>query len=231
MVNDVSWILDGLNRPGRTRKGIAAALGLHEAAVTRLLKGRRNLRPQEIAPIAAYLGVAVPDIANSGNVELYPSRPAQNPASSRPGVLTPSGVVELGCFRERPPPSGLGEIAPDPRFGDHRQSAYESRGDGASAIGISDGMAVVAVDALDFREVHGPLGEGRPVILEVRAQLHGDALVEWSIRMPRVDGDVLHFDAPSPDAARTVSARRSEVERGLGAVRVLGVVVAAIRLF
>ena len=41
-------IREGLSRPGKTQKGLAAALGLDNSQVSRLLAGKRNLRANEI---------------------------------------------------------------------------------------------------------------------------------------------------------------------------------------
>ena len=65
---DLSWILKGLEKPGKSRAGIARALGgLHASQVTRLLKGERRLMADEVQKIASYLGEAAPDDMISHN--------------------------------------------------------------------------------------------------------------------------------------------------------------------
>lgn len=57
---DLDWIRRGLEKPGKTRTGLAAALGRKPSAVTSLLGGHRQLKATEVPVIAAYLGVAPP---------------------------------------------------------------------------------------------------------------------------------------------------------------------------
>jgi phage repressor protein C with HTH and peptisase S24 domain len=57
---DIDWIRQGLALPGKTQRGLAAALGVDASAVSRLLNGARQIKAAEIAVAAAYLGVAPP---------------------------------------------------------------------------------------------------------------------------------------------------------------------------
>lgn len=57
---DYQWIEDGLKKPGKTKKGLAAALGRFPSAISDLLNHRRRLRADEIEKVAAYLEVPVP---------------------------------------------------------------------------------------------------------------------------------------------------------------------------
>ncbi len=57
---DLGWILIGLKTPGKTRAGIARALGLKPPQITRLLQGTRRLKADEVQKIATYLGVDPP---------------------------------------------------------------------------------------------------------------------------------------------------------------------------
>lgn len=54
------WIIEGLKKEGKSKKGLAEALGRFPSAVSDLLKGRRRLRADEIETVAAYLEVPVP---------------------------------------------------------------------------------------------------------------------------------------------------------------------------
>ena len=56
----ISWIREGLRQPGKTQSGLAAALGLDRAQVTRLLQGRRELKQREVKTVAEYFGAEVP---------------------------------------------------------------------------------------------------------------------------------------------------------------------------
>ena len=62
----VEWIRAGLVRTGKTRSGLARALGRSPSAVTDLLNGHRRLRADEIAIVAEYLGVEPPRLVGGG---------------------------------------------------------------------------------------------------------------------------------------------------------------------
>lgn len=66
MVMDLDWIREGLTRPGKTQRGLAAALGIDPSAVSRLLTGRRRLRADEIVAVAEHLGIRPPLDAFAG---------------------------------------------------------------------------------------------------------------------------------------------------------------------
>lgn len=52
---DVEEIRRGLQKPGKTQRGLAQALGVDPSAVTRLLKGERQLKAAEIEKVRQYL--------------------------------------------------------------------------------------------------------------------------------------------------------------------------------
>jgi transcriptional regulator with XRE-family HTH domain len=62
----VDWIRDALRETGKTRSGLAKALGRSPSAVTDLLNGSRRLRADEIAIAAAYLSVEPPRLVGGG---------------------------------------------------------------------------------------------------------------------------------------------------------------------
>jgi antitoxin component HigA of HigAB toxin-antitoxin module len=62
----VDWIRTALEETGKTRSGLARALGRSPSAVTDLLNGRRRLRADEIALAASYLGVEPPRLVGGG---------------------------------------------------------------------------------------------------------------------------------------------------------------------
>ena len=70
----VDWIRSGLKRTGKTRSGLAKALGRSPSAVTDLLNGHRRLRADEIATVSDYLGVEPPRLIGGG-----PPRPPSAP--------------------------------------------------------------------------------------------------------------------------------------------------------
>ena len=70
----VDWIRSGLKRTGKTRSGLAKALGRSPSAVTDLLNGHRRLRADEIAIVSDYLGIEPPRLVGGG-----PPRPPRAP--------------------------------------------------------------------------------------------------------------------------------------------------------
>lgn len=51
----IEQIREGLARPGKSQKGLAAAMGVDNSQISRLLSGKRDLRAHEIPTILAYL--------------------------------------------------------------------------------------------------------------------------------------------------------------------------------
>ncbi|MGE3338764.1 MAG: helix-turn-helix transcriptional regulator [Alphaproteobacteria bacterium] len=87
---DLDWIRDGLTRPGKTQRGLAAALGIDPSAVSRLLTGRRRLRADEIVAVADYLGVRPPLEAFAG-----PPRPRGRAGGGAGGGAAESDAAPL----------------------------------------------------------------------------------------------------------------------------------------
>jgi len=55
---DLDWIAQQLERPGFTQRGLAAAMGIDPAAVTRTLQGKRQIKAAEVPKILAYFKAA-----------------------------------------------------------------------------------------------------------------------------------------------------------------------------
>jgi transcriptional regulator with XRE-family HTH domain len=62
----IEWIRKALIQTGKTRSGLAKALGRSPSAVTDLLNGSRRLRAEEIAIVADYFGVEPPRLLGGG---------------------------------------------------------------------------------------------------------------------------------------------------------------------
>ena len=54
--NILEWIRKGLEKPGLSQAGLAEALGIDRAQVTRLLQGKRELKVRELKLVGDYLG-------------------------------------------------------------------------------------------------------------------------------------------------------------------------------
>ena len=98
-MDDLDWIRAGLGKAGKTRTGLAAALGRAPSAVTALLKGARKLKADEIARIADYLEVDPPT----------PQRSRFVPIIGLAGAGADGSIVFSegeGAFGEAPVPPG-----------------------------------------------------------------------------------------------------------------------------
>ena len=84
---DVGMIERGLRKPGKTKGGLAVAMGVRPGAVSEILAGARLIKASEIQPIIDYLELnAVPIMGRVG------------------------AGASIGPELERMPPEGLGEV-------------------------------------------------------------------------------------------------------------------------
>lgn len=54
------WIATGLKKDGKSQSGLANVLGVDRTAVSKILNGTRQVKADEIAKIAAYIGAPPP---------------------------------------------------------------------------------------------------------------------------------------------------------------------------
>lgn len=54
-MDDLKWIKEGLQRPGKTQRGLAQAMGIDPTGVNRMLNGKRDIKASELPKIRAYL--------------------------------------------------------------------------------------------------------------------------------------------------------------------------------
>lgn len=188
---DVTWIKKGLEKPGKKKGDLAAALGRAPSAVSSLLKGDREIKAHEIAIIADYLEVQPPGPA-SHSATLSPTSTVAPVSGNRMQVVM-AGIVEAGAFREfddanQDEPETITTDA-DPRWPKARHFAVRVAGDSMNAcqpIPILDGAIVVCVDYSDIASSY-PLRDGMKVVIQrVR---DGGHLREWSIKQIEVQDD------------------------------------------
>lgn len=168
------WIKDGLERPGKSAKGLADALGIHQSTISKIISGERKLRADELPIIARYLEVDPPIASHKGD------------ASVHVGLVTVTEIAARGVWREASAVPMLSEtlvpIVPDSRYYGMDQFA-------------------VRVDTADFFKagdfaVFVPFGEirknprDRDIVLIKRSR--GD-LVETTIRRVSMRGDVINL--------------------------------------
>lgn len=76
LVMDIEWIRKGLQKHGKTQRGLAVALGIDPSGVNRILKGTRLIKADELKTIADYLDEPLPPEALAGNRTAPPSSEA-----------------------------------------------------------------------------------------------------------------------------------------------------------
>lgn len=57
------WLRRGLQRPGKSQRGLAQHMGISESVVSRMVSGQRPMRGDEITAISVYLGEPPPGSA------------------------------------------------------------------------------------------------------------------------------------------------------------------------
>lgn len=98
---DLQEIKQGLSKPGKTKSGLAKALGRNPSAVTDLLKGDRQLKASEIPKVRAYLELnpVVPIVGSVGaSAEAHFYAEGQDPGETAPapeGASPDTVAVEI----------------------------------------------------------------------------------------------------------------------------------------
>lgn len=95
VMSEIDWIRKGLEKPGKTQKGLAEALGRAPSAVTNLLKNKRELKQREVSIIARYLEVDPPP--RGGGSSLVRSFDPDATDSEEPPTVPLVGYVGAGA--------------------------------------------------------------------------------------------------------------------------------------
>lgn len=86
---DAIWFQQALERVGASQADLARALQLAPSAVSRMLRGERQMKPVEQAKIVAFLGVTPEEVLNHLTESPTPAPPAE---ASRRGRGRPPGA-------------------------------------------------------------------------------------------------------------------------------------------
>lgn len=118
---DVEWIREGLDRAGKTQRGLAKALGVEPPQISRLLAGTRRLKADEIVKIADYLEVTPPAFGSFSAQSASAQPPSLHEGSDRYSAAHPGDPPNAPpTLREEPlrpnavlPPGGIPDRSPD----------------------------------------------------------------------------------------------------------------------
>jgi phage repressor protein C with HTH and peptisase S24 domain len=99
---DTVWFQQALERAGVTQADLARHLRLAPSAISRMLKGERQIKLLEAAQIANFLGVPAEAIVQHGSEPGAPAEPAAARRPGRPRVIPPA---PRGAERVPPPPA------------------------------------------------------------------------------------------------------------------------------
>jgi 3,4-dihydroxy 2-butanone 4-phosphate synthase/GTP cyclohydrolase II len=90
----VDWVNAGLEKTGKTQRGLAQALGRNPAAVTRMLKGERDIKADELRAISAYLGLPLPDFETGASHVSGGGAPARSQESNNMNAARANSVQQ-----------------------------------------------------------------------------------------------------------------------------------------
>lgn len=129
------WIRKGLEQKGKSNKGLARHLGVHDSVVSRMVRGKRPIKADELPRIAEYLELPIPASQNEGTGHIVNPATNANGAGPRVGHLPVQthlvpvmGKLARGVWREDRGSTMLTGFVPavaDPRLKDIEQYAYE----------------------------------------------------------------------------------------------------------
>jgi hypothetical protein len=122
--------------------------------------------------------------------------------------------------------SGSIPMRPDPRFRNVRNSAGLARGNGADLAGIEDGEHFVYLNWEDWTaQGLGAVKTGALYVVQRERQKWEE--IEHSLRVARVDGETIYFEAPSSEDYVDAVSPPMEGER----LAIVGIVVSSIHFF
>ena len=114
---DANWFQQALDRAGVTQADLARHLRLAPSAVSRMLKGERQMKLLEAVQVADFLGVSQEDVLrHAGAAADPPLRPdalrTEPPRRGRPPRSISMGSMPSRPIPPRSPPPGRGDMIP-----------------------------------------------------------------------------------------------------------------------
>lgn len=174
---DIREIERGLEKPGKSRVGLAKAMGRTPSAITDLLQGRRQLKAREVPIVRKYLELdpQVPIVgyvgAGSDEAHFY-AEASDSPADAVPapaGTSPDTVAVEI-----RGDSLGIAFNGWLAFYEDRRQPVLEHQLNRLCVVGLADDRVLIKVPRKSRQRGRFhlfPNGPGEPIL---------DAKVEWA---------------------------------------------------
>ncbi|MCA0343838.1 MAG: XRE family transcriptional regulator [Proteobacteria bacterium] len=215
------WVIDNLEKPGKSQTGLAKALGLHPSAINKVVSGKRQLKSHEVAGAASYFGEAAP-LAENGVDEVSLSRGGM-------GAGLIAGVVAAGVFREVDEfdQSERVEIAlpRDERFPHARQLVFDCSGDSMNDLKPRPILSGDRLVCIDYSDVEHLVELKSGMVVVVQRERDGGHFREWSVKQIELypDRTEFHPRSTNPKHKPIVIQRDHDVDDGV-TVQVIGLV-------
>ena len=99
---DASWFQQALERAGATQADLARHLGLAPSAVSRMLKGERQMKLLEAVQVAQFLGLSQEDVLRRAGAEAEPAPRSGPPRRGRPLRPVVAALAPAPAMRGEP---------------------------------------------------------------------------------------------------------------------------------
>lgn len=215
------WVIDNLEKPGKSQTGLAKVLGLHPSAISKLVSGKRQLKSHEVAGAAAYFGEEAP-IADRvvSDVSL---------SSVGMGAGVVAGVVAAGVFREvdefDQSEREMVAIPRDEKFPNARQLLFDCSGDSMNDLKPRPILSGDRLVCIDYNDVEHLVELKSGMVVVVQRERDGGHFREWSVKQIELypDRTEFHPRSTNPKHKPIVIQRDHEADDGV-TVQVIGLV-------
>lgn len=208
---DVDAIRKGLEKPGKSQRGLAQAMGIDPTAVSRLMKGERKLQLHEVAKVQAYLDSVNPETTQK-------SRQINTFARPETDVPSTSGGKAEGAQNHRLEILGMAECGPD-GWAYFNGDLIETVPMPANLVGVKGAYGVyIQGDSMDPRykpgeiahiHPHKPITIGAFVLVQKKPKAPGEAPLAVIKQLVRRSGSKVVLAQLNP--AKNFELRTDEI--------------------
>lgn len=149
---------------GWTAEEAANHFGLSRSGYVKLERGERRLSDAHISTAVRVFGVNVGDVL--GNSTLGPALTLGDAKPVFGGFVQAGKFLPVDEYFQQDVYEVPEFVLRQPAYSKVRQYSYQVRGDSLDAVGITDGMWIVAADASDFIDSYGEVESGEFVVVE-----------------------------------------------------------------